>query len=76
MSSKVLTDKVLRLHFYLDLSVLSDDVLETDVNEPVEGGDLLRHESVLFEVGLDDRPGIVLINFLPACGKLSWVLAL
>ena len=32
----ILTDQVLRLHFYLELSVLLDNILEGDVDEAVE----------------------------------------
>ena len=56
-----LTDEVLRLHLDLDLAVLADDVLDADVHEAIERRDLLRDEAVLFEVGLDDSPGIILV---------------
>lgn len=56
-----LTDEVLRLHFDLDLAILADDVLNADVHEAIERRDLLRDEAMLFEVGLDDSPGIILV---------------
>jgi hypothetical protein len=34
--SHILTDQILRLHFYLEFSVLLDDILEGDVDEAVE----------------------------------------
>ena len=34
--SHILTDKILRLHFYLELSVLLDDILEGNVDEAIE----------------------------------------
>ncbi len=33
---QILTDEVLRLHFYLELPVLLDDILEGDIDEAVE----------------------------------------
>ena len=35
-SAQILTDEVLRLHFYLELPILLDDILEGDVDEAVE----------------------------------------
>jgi hypothetical protein len=68
-SAQTLTDEVLRLHFYLELPILLDDILEGDVDEAVEGGDLLRHQPVLLEVGLDDGPGIILADLLGALSR-------
>ena len=65
----ILTDQVLRLHFYLELPILLDDILEGDVDEAVEGGDLLRHQTVLLEVGLDDGPCIILADLLGALSR-------
>ena len=67
--AQTLTDEVLRLNFYLELPVLLDDVLEGDVDEAVEGGDLLRHQTVLLEVGLDDGPCIILADLLGALSR-------
>jgi hypothetical protein len=49
------------LDFDLDLTILANDVLNADVHETIERRDLLRNEAMLFEVGLDDSPGIVLV---------------
>jgi hypothetical protein len=54
----------LRLHFDLNLSVLTHDVLKTYVHEAIEGVDLLRNQAVLFEVSLDDCPRVFLVDLI------------
>ena len=43
--------------------MLFDDILDMELEESVEGVDLLSDEAVLSEVGIDDFPGIFLIDF-------------
>ena len=50
--------------FDSDEFVFLDDFLDVEGEEAIEGGNLLRHESVLPEVSFDDGPGILLVNFL------------
>ncbi len=41
--------------------MLFDNVLHTVLQEPVEGGDLLRDETVLLKVGVNDCPGVFVL---------------
>ena len=78
IASGRLTDEILGLDFDLELTVLLDDVLQGDVDEAVERGDLLRDQAVLLEVGLDHCPCIILGDLLRAlrwdCKKLLFLM--
>jgi hypothetical protein len=52
---------VLRLGLELDLGGVLDDALDGDLDEVVEGVELLADEALLVEVGRDDEPA----RFLP-----------
>jgi hypothetical protein len=55
----------------LNLAVLSDDILNIELQEAVKGLDLLGDETMLLEVGLDDSPSIVSFNRLVRVFKNS-----
>jgi len=45
-------------------SELLDDLLDTVLEEPLVREDLLGHETILFEVAVNNFPGVILVNWV------------
>jgi hypothetical protein len=58
----LLANGVLRLLFDLDLSVFGHDVLHVELQEPVEGLNLLADQTVLLEVRSYHCPGVISVD--------------
>ncbi len=56
--------KELRRDVESDNALFKHNILDIERQEPIEGRNLLRNEPMLFEVGSDDSPSIVLIDVL------------
>jgi hypothetical protein len=55
-------NSILRHRLNLNLTILQYDILNVNFQESIERADLLRHQSMLLKVSLDDSPSIVAVN--------------
>lgn len=62
MDLNIHTCNILWNNINLDLSNLVYDFLDVEVQESIEGRNLLRYQPVLREIAPDDRPCIILVD--------------